>query len=51
MKKKSKDALEAYRSLLSKPLFALKYKNIESKAIKDRFAFMKPLIHLYKGYG
>lgn len=51
MKKKYKDGITTFESLLSLPPFEGKYSALKSKGQQERYKFLKPLVHLYKGYG
>lgn len=51
MKKKYKDALVTYEGLEKRELYQKNYSSIEKEAQKERFKFIKPLIHLYKAFG
>lgn len=51
MKKKYKEGISAFHSLLTLPLFSCSLADIKGKAIKERYMFLKPLIHLYKAFG
>ena len=51
MKKKVKEALQNYKSLLEKPLFKKSFNQIKDISEKQRYAFIKPLVFLYKGFG
>ncbi len=51
MKKKYKDALQTYESLERKDLYSYNYDMIKKDNQKERFKFIKPLIHLYKAFG
>ena len=51
MKKKYNDGINTFVSLLTLPTYKTKYSMIKNKVTKERYAFMKPLIHLYKAFG
>jgi hypothetical protein len=51
MKKKYKEGIDTYKSLLTLPLYKLKYPQIKNDKSRDRYRFLKPLIHLYKAFG
>jgi hypothetical protein len=51
MKKKYKDALETYQSLERKELYQHNFASIRKDSQRERFKFIKPLIHLYKAFG
>jgi|JI9StandDraft_1071089.scaffolds.fasta_scaffold38943_3 hypothetical protein len=51
MKKKYKEGITTFESLLSLETFKGKYSSLKSKGQQARYKFLKPLVHLYKGYG
>ncbi len=51
MKKKVKEAIQNYKRLLEKPLFKKGFNQIKDISEKQRYAFIKPLVFLYKGFG
>ena len=51
MKKKYKDGIATYKSLLSLPLYLSTYEKITVSNDKERYEFIKPLTHLYKAFG
>lgn len=51
MKKKYKEGINTFESLLSLPSFKRDFSEIKGKLSRERFAFLKPLIHLYKAFG
>lgn len=51
MKKKYKEGINTFESLLSLETFRNKYSTLKNKGQQERYRFLKPLVHLYKGYG
>ena len=51
MKKKYKEGVSTYKNLLGMPLYSSRYEQISNKKSKDRYEFIKPLVHLYKAFG
>lgn len=51
MKKKYKEGINTFDSLLSLPTFKRDFSEIKGKLSRERYAFLKPLIHLYKAFG
>lgn len=51
MKKKYKDGINTFQSLLTLPTFKLKFRDIKKKTTQERYFFLKPLVHLYKAFG
>lgn len=51
MKKKYKDGISTFESLLTLPTFKREVNEIKGKLSKERYIFLKPLIHLYKAFG
>lgn len=51
MKKKYKDGISTFESLLTLPTFKRDVGEIKGKLSKERYMFLKPLIHLYKAFG
>ena len=51
MKKKYKQGNSTLEGLLGLGPFKGKYGSIKSKSEKQRYRFLKPLVHLYKGFG
>lgn len=51
MKKKYKDGISTFESLLTLPNFKRDIGEIKGKLSKERYMFLKPLIHLYKAFG
>jgi hypothetical protein len=51
MKKKYKEGINTFESLLSLPLFKREFSEIKGKLARERYIFLKPLIHLYKAFG
>lgn len=51
MKKKYKDGIATFESLLDLNTFKSKFSSLKSKGQQDRYRFLKPLVHLYKGFG
>ena len=51
MKKKYKEGVTTYKTLLGLPLYSSRYDQIVIKKSKERYEFIKPLVHLYKAFG
>ena len=51
MKKKYKEGLEMYEGLERRELYRFNYDGIKKESDRERFKFIKPLIHLYKAFG
>lgn len=51
MKKKYKEGITTLKNLLAMPLYITPYEQIIIKKNKERYEFLKPLIHLYKAFG
>lgn len=51
MKKKYREGIATYYSLLGLPLYSSRYEQIVVKKNKERYEFIKPLVHLYKAFG
>ena len=51
MKKKYKEGISTFEGLLGLQSFKGKYSKLKGRGQQDRYRFLKPLVHLYKGYG
>lgn len=51
MKKKYKEGISTFETLLALDVFKCAYGDIKNRGQQDRYRFLKPLVHLYKGYG
>lgn len=51
MKKKYKEGIDLFTSLLLCPLFRLAYSEVKGIRPRDRYSFLKPLVLLYKAFG
>ena len=51
MKKKYKEGINTFESLLTLPLFQTPLAEIRSRSARHRYSFLKPLVHLYKAFG
>ena len=51
MKKKYKEGVATYKSLLGMPLYNPANEDSLPSKKKERYQFIKPLIHLYKAFG
>lgn len=51
MKKKYREGIVTFESLLQLPTFKSRLPQLKSRQQRERHRFIKPLVHLYKGYG
>jgi hypothetical protein len=51
MKKKYKEGINTFESLMMLPNFQKRIEDIKGRFSKERYMFLKPLIHLYKAFG
>lgn len=51
MKKKYKEGIDAYKSLLTLKTFKQPLKQIKNLQMRERCCFLKPFIYLYKAFG
>ena len=51
MKKKYRDGISTFEALLTLPSFAADNRGHKGRLARERYAFLAPLIHLYKAFG